>query len=145
MSEGTPPSVETGDTSVDGVEIVEVMSSEVATSSGSQQQSAKERYTLPSENWQKQSCSSIDPPASRPSHEGDHVRKGRMSTSDARKADHEVSSRIVSLSSATVMPRITTHSLLYIIAIAAGEGSRAGKWFCCALRSALLMLYNTFA
>lgn len=41
-------------------------------------------------------------PARRPAHEGDHVRNTRLSTSDARKADHEVSSRIVALSSNSV-------------------------------------------
>lgn len=41
-------------------------------------------------------------PTSRPAHEGDHVRNARLSTSDARKADHEMSSRIVDLSSSTV-------------------------------------------
>ena len=40
--------------------------------------------------------------ASRPFHEGDHVRNGRLSTSDARKADHKLSSTIVALSSDTV-------------------------------------------
>ena len=40
--------------------------------------------------------------ASRPFHEGDHVRNARLSTSDARKADHELSSTIVALSSGTV-------------------------------------------
>ena len=138
MSEGTPSSVEKGDGSVNGVENVELMPSEGANSSGSQQHSSKETYTLSTEHGQKQSYSSIDPAASWPNLEGDHVRKGRLSTSDARKADHEVSSRIVSLSSATVMPRLinpmpATHHLL-----AAGEGSRAGNWLCCAWRSAIL-------
>ena len=132
MFEGTPPSVGKGGRSVDGVENVEVMSSEGANSNESQQHSSEKSYTLSSKHGQTQSCSSTDPPASRPSHEGDHVRKGRLSTSDARKADHEVSSRIVSLSSATVMPRITTPMPSIHHFMAAGEGSRAGNWLCCA-------------
>ncbi len=41
-------------------------------------------------------------PAHCSAHEGDHVRNARLSTSDARKADHEISSRIVALSSSLV-------------------------------------------
>ena len=103
--------------SVDRGENVKVTSSDGANSSGFQQQPSKENDTFSPINEQKQSCSSISPPASRPSHEGAHVRKGRLSTSDARKADHEVSSKIVSLSSATVMPRSTTPMPSYIASL----------------------------
>ncbi len=41
-------------------------------------------------------------PAWRPPHEGAHVRNARLSTSDARKADHELSASIVAMSSGTV-------------------------------------------
>lgn len=43
--------------------------------------------------------------APRPVHEGVHVRNARLSTSDARKADHELSSTIVALSSGMVGSR----------------------------------------
>ena len=118
------------------------MSLQGSVSSGPQQQQLINNPTLSSIDGQKQSCIDTTPPGSRPSHEDDHVRKGRLSTSDARKTDHNVSSRIVSLSSATVMPQITTSKRSVQQVIAAGGGSRAGNCLDCASSSVVFMSYN---
>lgn len=60
--------------------------------------------TSEAETAPEQNCAPAAPtsPAWRPLHEGAHVRTARLSTSDARKADHELSSSIVAMSSGTV-------------------------------------------